>query len=108
VELSRGDHEEGTCGLLKAMYGTRDASQNWELACAEIMTEVSCKQVSYSACMLYRKEKNVGAVAHGDDSTALGDSRSLDWFREVVRRRMEAKFKGRLEGEREREVSQER
>ena len=31
VKLPEEDSEEGMCGrLLKAMYGTRDAAQNWE------------------------------------------------------------------------------
>ena len=31
VQLPQEDYEEGMCGeLVKAMYGTRDAAQNWE------------------------------------------------------------------------------
>ena len=31
VKLPDEDYEEGMCGrLIKAMYGTRDAAQNWE------------------------------------------------------------------------------
>ena len=31
VQLPHEDHEEGKCGeLVKAMYGTRHAAQNWE------------------------------------------------------------------------------
>ena len=38
VRLPQEDHEEGKCGLLeKAMYGTRDAAQNWECEYIEIM-----------------------------------------------------------------------
>ncbi len=43
------------------------------------------------------KEKDVRAVVHGDDFAALGSRSGLDWFREVTQRRMEAKFKVRLE-----------
>ena len=40
VDLSKEDYEEGKCGLLrKAMYGTRDAAQNWELEYTEMMQE---------------------------------------------------------------------
>ena len=32
VQLPPEDYEPGMCGkLLKAMYGTRDAAQNWEI-----------------------------------------------------------------------------
>ena len=38
VRLPPEDQEEGTVGkLLKAIYGTRDAAQNWEEACPEFM-----------------------------------------------------------------------
>ncbi len=41
VELPKEDQQEGMCcRLKKAMYGTRDAAQNWELEYTEIMTEV--------------------------------------------------------------------
>ena len=47
--------------------------------------------------MFYHEEKNARVVARGDDFTALGPSKSLDWFRGVVQQGMEVKFKGRLE-----------
>ena len=38
VRLPEEDHEEGKCGrLVKAMYGTRDAAQNWECEYVEFM-----------------------------------------------------------------------
>jgi hypothetical protein len=36
-------------------------------------------------------------VARGDDFAVLGPNKSLGWFRGDVQRRMEVKFKGRLE-----------
>ncbi len=45
VELPREDHEEGMCGKLgKAMYGARDAAQNWAKECTEMMTEAKFEQ----------------------------------------------------------------
>ena len=79
------------------MYGTRDAAQNWELEYTEMMQGAGLRQGSYSACVIYHEQKNVRVVAHGDDFTVLGPSKSLDWFRGVVQQRMEVKFKGRLE-----------
>ncbi len=97
VELSKEDFEEGRCGLLKiAMYGTRDAEQNWELGHTEMTTEADCRQGSFGACVFYHKQKNVRVVVHGDDFTALGPSKSLDWFRGAVQQGMEVKFKERL------------
>ena len=97
MELSKEDYEEGKCGVLrKAMYGTRDAAQNWELEYTE-MTEAGFRQGAYSACVFYREEKNVRVVVHGDDFTVLGPSKGLDWFRGVVQQNMEVKFENRLE-----------
>ncbi len=50
-EMSKEDFEEGKCGLLrKAICWTRDASQNWEMECAEMMVEAAFRQGFYSAC----------------------------------------------------------
>ena len=41
VELPAEDHQPGMCGKLKkAMYGTRDAAQNWEHAYMEFLENV--------------------------------------------------------------------
>ncbi len=59
MEWPEEDHQETTCSKLKnAMYGTRDASQNWQLEYTEMMAEAGFTQGSYSACMFYPKEKS--------------------------------------------------
>ncbi len=76
MELTKEDHGEGKCGLLKkSMYGTRDAAQNWELEYTEMMTEAGFRQGSHSVCVFYHAEKNVRIVVHGDDFTALSPSK---------------------------------
>ena len=41
VKLPEEDHEEGMCGMLiKAMYGTRDAAQNWEFEYVDFMGKI--------------------------------------------------------------------
>ena len=35
-------------------------------------------------------------VIHGDDFTALGHEKDLDWYREQIQVRMDTKVKGRL------------
>ncbi len=61
------------------------------------MVDTGFRQGSYSACAFYHEEKSARVVAHGGDFTVLGPSKSLDWFRGVAQRRMEVKFKDRLE-----------
>ncbi len=85
VELPREDHDKGMHGKLgKAMYGTRDAVQNWEMEYAETMTEAKFKQGAYSACAFYHEERNIRAVVHGDDLTVLGRNEDLDWLRKAI------------------------
>jgi hypothetical protein len=80
--LSNEDSEEGKRGSLKkAMQGTSDAVQNWELKHTETMTEAGFRKGSLSARVIYHEQKKVKVVAHGDDFTVLGPSKSLDWVR---------------------------
>ncbi len=60
MDLAREDRQEDMRGKLKtAMYGARDAAQNVELEHTEMMVEVGFTQGSDSACMFYRKEKDI-------------------------------------------------
>jgi hypothetical protein len=98
VDSPEEDHQDGMRRRLKkAMYGTRDAAQSWELEYSEMMIEAGCKQGSHSACAPYHKEKDARAVVRGDDFKVLGSRSGLDRFREVIQRRMEVKGKARLE-----------
>jgi hypothetical protein len=55
VDLPAEDFEEGVRGRLrKAMCGARDAAQNWEMECAEMMLEAKFEKGAYSACVFYR------------------------------------------------------
>ena len=82
VQLPQEDYEEGMCGeLVKAMYGTRDAAQNWEHEYCDFMHSIGFRRGSASPCVFMNKEMNVRVVAHGDDFTVLGSELSLDWFR---------------------------
>jgi hypothetical protein len=92
------DFEEGKCGLLKkAVYGTRDAAQRGEMEYAEMMVDAGFRQGLYSACAFYHEQKNTRVVVHGNDFAILEGSKSLDWCHGVVQRRVEVKFKNRLE-----------
>ena len=97
VKLPPEEEQEGTCGkLLKALYGTRDAAQNWEHAYIDFMTEAGFTNGTASPCVFYHRERNIRAVVHGDDFTVLAQERQLDWFRERIAARFEVKFRGRL------------
>ena len=97
VRLPQEDHEEGKCGLLeKAMYGTRDAAQNWECEYIEFMVHDGFHKSRASPCMFYHRERDIRIVIHGDDFTVLGNEVELDWFRERIRSKFEVRFRARL------------
>jgi hypothetical protein len=97
VKLPAEDHEEGKCGRLnKAMYGTRDAAQNWEMEYVEFMESNGFRRGQSTPCVFWHKGKGIWAVIHGDDFTLLGNERSLDWFRTMIQGKFEVKLRGRL------------
>ena len=97
VELPDEDSAEGKCGrLLKSMYGTRDAAQNWEEHYSMVHKDIGFEQGRASSCVFRHKQRDIIVVIHGDDFTALGHEKDLDWYREQIQNKMSTKVKGRL------------
>lgn len=97
VDLPEEDYEPGMCGMLvKAMYGTRDAAQNWEYAYIEFMEGIGFVRGRATPCAFWHEGRDVRVVVHGDDFTVLGDEEQLDWFRTKIAERFEVKFRARL------------
>ena len=97
VELPEEEHVPGMCGRLnKAMYGTRDAAQNWEHAYAEYMEEIGFRRGIASSCVFWHEERELRVVVHGDDFTVLGWELQLDWLRKNMYERFENKHRGRI------------
>ena len=97
VKLPEEDNQEGLCGRLnKAMHGTRDAVQNWEMEYVEFMESIGFRGGQSTPCIFWHKEKGIRAVIHGDDFSLLGISVALDWFRDKIQGKFEVKFRGRL------------
>ena len=97
VKLPEEDYEEGMCGmLLKSMYGTRDAAQNWEWSYVKAMTDLGFDRGVAIPCLFYHKERNVRVAVHGDDFTILGNSEGLDWFKKEIIKLFEVKVRGRI------------
>jgi len=97
VELPEEDAEEGMCGwLVKSLYGTRDAAQNWEQEYTEFMTSIGFKAGIASPCTFRHESREIRAVVHGDDFTLIGSRKSLDWFKSRIEGRFEIKYKGRM------------
>ena len=59
IELPEGDKQAGMCGKLrKAMYGTRDAAQNWEHAYMEFVESVGFKSGVATPCIFHNPNRN--------------------------------------------------
>ena len=73
VDLPARDYQEGMCGKLNmAMYGTRDAPQNWEFEYAEFMEGNGFNKGKATPCLFYHEARNIRVVVYGDDFTVLG------------------------------------
>ena len=97
VDLPEEDGTPGMCGkLVKAMYGTRDAPQNWEFEYVGFLDSIGFQPGKTSPCVFYHEPRNIRLVVHGDDFTALGTDPGLNWFRQQMTNRFECKIRGRL------------
>jgi hypothetical protein len=95
VELPREDSETGMCAkLVKAMYGTRDAAQNWEITYRRAHEEWGFQVGRASPCVMYHPKREIRLVVHGDDFTALGWEAELDWYRGILTRKFDVKVHG--------------
>ena len=78
------------------MYGTRDAGAIWEQCYADALIAMGFEQGKASPCCFKHVGWNVQVVVHGDDFTALGNSRGLDKYEQAMSKAFEVKLKGRL------------
>jgi hypothetical protein len=103
VRLPPEDQGEGMRGRLeKAMYGTRDAAQNWEYEYVEFTVSLGFSQGKANPCVFYRPGRDLRVVVHGDDFTVGGFGEDLDWFRKRISEKFDVKFRARLgEGEKD-------
>mgnify|MGYP003300256405 CR=1 FL=1 len=97
MAVTEEDSEEGKCGILKkAMYGTRDAAQNWEVEYNKFMASVGFKRGVTSPCTFWNEEKDTRVVVHGDDFTISGVDEDLIWIRDLMASWFEIKVRGVL------------
>ena len=96
VELSPERAQPGMCGRLnKALYGTRDAAQNWAYSYMEFMKSIGFKTGRSSSCVFWHPEHELRVVVHGDDFTALGWQVGLDWFWKEIQKRYDSRYPGK-------------
>ena len=71
--LVAGETVIDTVGKLKAsLYGTRDASTNWQEEVAKCMIRWGFKIGRYNPCMYYHPGRAMRCLVHGDDFVCVG------------------------------------
>ena len=97
VQLADEDASPGMCGRLnKAMYGTRDATSNWERHYREHLESIGFQCGASTPCVFYHQERLVRLVMHGDDFTFLGNDENLQWCTEQMQLVYDIKIRSKL------------
>ena len=97
IHLPPEDAAPAMCGKInKAMYGTRDAAQNWEFAYADSLQALGFMKGKATQSAFYHQQRNIRLVVHGDDFTVLAMEADLGWFRRGISDIFDVKFRGRI------------
>ena len=89
--------EAGFCGVLNmALYGMRDAGQNFELTTTETLTQAGIEQGIFTPCVYKWKEKKACLFHHGDDFVVAASRSGGDAVVEVLRTKFIVKDRGTL------------
>lgn len=90
--LSPGETPEDTVGkLLASLYGTRDASANWQEEVSMCMKEWGVVADKYNPCMFHHPSRQVLGLVHGDDFVSAGDAGQLQWLKDRLKGRLKIK-----------------
>jgi hypothetical protein len=95
--------EPDICGqLLQSLYGTRDASSNWEREYSRVLTNGGFVKGIASPCHFWHQPWDIRLLVHGDDFFAVGPMGGLERFERFMRDAFECKVQTIGMGERDR------
>ena len=77
--------------LLKAMYGTRDAPQQWQGHITMLLRRLGFAPGVSQPCVFHHPLRDLQLVVHVDDIACLGEPQNLEWFRKELARLVECK-----------------
>ena len=79
--------------LLRSLYGTRDAAQNWENEYSSFLTGLGFTQGLASPChfAMVRNQRKIQIAVHGDDFSCAGNIHDLRWLARQFENRYEVK-----------------
>ena len=95
VKLPAEDYQPGDehmCGLLlQSLYGTRDASRNWEEELCGTLRRLGFVKGKASSCVYTHPQLDIAAAVHGDDITMSGSRQDLEWVKREISKVYEIK-----------------
>ena len=81
AEDLEGDPPGQTCWkLLRSMYGTRTAAQDWQFAVKEAMVSFGVVPSKSSPNIVYHPSRGIWSMIHGDDFCSSGEPHDLEWL----------------------------
>ncbi len=78
------------------MYGTRGAAAGWEDEYSAFLQGIGFQRGLASGCLFYHPEKDLRVVVYGDDFSAVGSCRELNWLEETMEKKYAITKRGRL------------
>jgi len=88
--LAAGESTQDTVGkLLASLYGTRDASMNWQEEVAKCMTSWGFRTCQFNPCLYMHQGRAMMCLVHGDDFVCVGSSVNLNWLKARLSDRFE-------------------
>lgn len=79
-----------------ALYGTRDAGQNFEFKTTDVLEDGGCEQGQFTPCVWFHPLKRLGIYIHGDDYVIAGGRDQSAWLRGHVEQTFIVKDRGVL------------
>ena len=93
IHIPAEDREEGDEGYVAQLnvsfYGTRDAPQNWTKTYTDFLVKIGFKVGKGCACNFHHPSRDITLTVHGDDFTAAGSTKELEWLRAQFEARFE-------------------
>ena len=75
--------------LRRAMYGTRDAPQQWQQHLARILTDSGCIESQLMPGVFKHGERNLEIIVHVDDLLVTGQRNQLQWLKDELSQRFD-------------------
>ena len=72
-----------------SLYGTRDASANFQDEIKKVMIKAGFKVNKYNASTFYHKERDLKTMVHGDDFVTSGRRDNIKWLKDVLEKKFE-------------------